>query len=161
MTKHTTTQHIEALLVKDGREFAMIRKADLRALLDIAKSDPLQGRFLDRHGEYERKLAENREVIDECFAALERNARNARKHGDERRRYMANNKALLARIDQQDFAFSGLITHWEAQRSDMFRYIDQIIEGLTREASLEAQLLRIGRFKRKYPSVATLMDLTP
>lgn len=161
MTKHTTTQHIEALLVEDGREFAMVRKADLRALLDIAKADPHQGRYLDSLGEKNGRIRELESVCQEYFRDASKALKVEMKHGDERRRYMANNKALLARIDQQDFAFSGLRAHWEAQRSDIFRYIDQIIAGANREASLEAQLLRVGRFRRKYPSVAVLMDVTP
>lgn len=158
---NTTTQHIEALLVKDGHQFAMVRKADLRALLDIAKADPHQGRFLDRHGEYERKLAENREVIEECFQALERNARTFRKHGDERRRYMGNNKALLTTVEAMQESLH--ITRQAQLWADYYAmdYQKKLIEALCREANLEARLLRLERFKRKYPSVAVLMDVTP
>lgn len=63
---NTTTQHLKALLVDDGREFAMVRKADLKGLM----------------------ITIGKGVLIE------------RKHGEERRRYMANNKALLVRNDE-------------------------------------------------------------
>lgn len=70
---NTTTEHLKALLVDDGREFAMVRKADLAAVMAASQA---MGRLLAK-----KYLAE-------------------RKHGEERRRYMANNKALQARVTQ-------------------------------------------------------------
>lgn len=97
---NTTTQHIKSLLVDDGREFAMIRKTDLSALMAIAEKDPFLGRYLDPIGEFRYEAA--------CFARREKILAEkvnflsitARKHGEERRRYMANNKALQARNEQ-------------------------------------------------------------
>lgn len=96
-----TTRHIKALLKDDGHQFAMVRKADLAALLQVADADPHQGRYLNQLGELRRTMAEQSQVIDEAFSTITNNARNARKHGDERRRYMANNRALLAHTEQQ------------------------------------------------------------
>lgn len=157
----TTTQHLEALLVDDGREFAMIRKGDLRALLQIANSDPHMGRYLEPLGELHRKADQREQVITESMQCIEKMSRIARKHGDERRRYMGNNRALLSRVDQLEYAITGIRDHWQLQREQMAGYIDLIIEGCDREAAMEAKLRRIGRFKLKYPSVAVLMDVTP
>lgn len=159
--RNTTTQHIRALLIDDGREFAMIRKTDLAALMQVADTDPHQGRYLDPIGAHKAEIKRLNLANDGLLRLRFEADRNALKHGEERRRYMANNKALQARVDQQDAAFEGLKEHWQAQRSDMFRYVDQIIAGIERESALEAQLLRVARFKRKYPSVAVLMDVTP
>lgn len=158
---NTATQHIEALLVNDGREFAMIRKSDLSALLQIAKTDPHQGRLLDSLAVAKRRICTLERITDSYHRELVNANKDALKHGKERRRYMANNKALQARVDQQDYAFAGLTRMNEAQRSDMFRYIDQIISSAEREAILEARLLRVARFKRKFPAVGALMDVTP
>lgn len=157
----TTTEHIKALLVDDGREFAMIRKTDLSALMAIAEKDPFLGRYLDPIGEFRYEAA--------CFARREKILADkvatlsliARKHGEERRRYMANNKALQARIDALEYASVGMQAHWEEQRRQMFDYIDQIIAGAEREARLESRILRVARFKRKFPSIGRIMDMTP
>lgn len=148
---NTTTQHIELLLRKDGHQFAMVRKADLCALLDIAKSDPYSGRFLDRNGEYERKLAEAAEVRDECFHALERQARNARKHGEERKRYMANNRALLATVE-------GLRESLDIVRQAHLRADHNAIQWMSKAAALAARVCVmeriLARIKRKFPAVS-------
>lgn len=98
MANNTTTQHLEALIVEDGHQFAMVRKADLAALLQACKENPYQGRYIDTLGEVNRVMAEQSQVIDEAFGCIDRMGAAALKHGDERRRYMANNKALLARV---------------------------------------------------------------
>lgn len=95
-----TTRHIKALLKDDGHQFAMVRKADLAALLDGA-ARRLSYDVVNQFGELRRTMAEQSQVIDEAFSTITNNARNARKHGDERRRYMANNRALLAHTEQQ------------------------------------------------------------
>lgn len=96
----TTTDHIKALLVDDGREFAMIRKTDLAALMQIAETDPHQGRFLDSIGAHKAKAREDAVTIEVMRKGSTRMLRDAFKHGEERRRYMANNKALQARNEQ-------------------------------------------------------------
>lgn len=157
----TTTDHIKALLVDDGREFAMIRKTDLAALMQIAQADPNQGRFLDPIGAHKAEI-KRLELACSGFRKIRFNQmRDALKHGEERRRYMANNKALQARVAALEYAAVGMQAHWEAQRSDMFRYVDQIMAGIEREARIEARLLRVARFKRKFPSIGRIMDMTP
>lgn len=101
MTTKTATQHLKTLLVDDGRRFAMVRKTDLAALVAIAEMDPHQGRYLDPTAELRRVMADQSIVIDEAFACLDRNALNALKHGEERRHYRGNNRALLAQAEQQ------------------------------------------------------------
>lgn len=158
---NTTTQHIHALLVNDGHEFAMIRKTDLAALMQIAETDPHQGRFLDPIGAHKAEI-KRLELACSGFRRIRFNQmRDALKHGEERRRYMANNKALQARIDQQDFSLVNIRAHWEEQRRVMLGYADTIIAMADREAALEARLLRVARFKRKFPAIAALMDMTP
>lgn len=157
----TTTDHIKALLVDDGREFAMIRKTDLAALMQIADADPHQGRFIDPIGAHKAEI-KRLELACQGFRRIRFNQmRDALKHGEERRRYMANNKALQHRVDALEYAAVGMQAHWEEQRRQMFDYIDQLIAGAEREASLEARLLRVARFKRKFPSIGRIMDMTP
>ena len=154
----TTTDHIKALLVDDGREFAMIRKTDLSALMAIAEKDPFLGRYLDPIGEFHYEAA--------CFSRREKILAEkvnflsitARKHGEERRRYMANNKALQARVDQQDCAFAGLTRQWEGQRRTIFDLFDALEASSNAEVALRCKL---RRFKRKFPAIGALMDLTP
>lgn len=98
MANSTTMQHIEALIADDGHQFAMVRKADLKALLWICNANPHQGRYLDSLGEANRTMAEMSQVIDESFSKISKMSAHTLKHGVERKRYMANNKALLARI---------------------------------------------------------------
>lgn len=98
MANNTTTQHIEALIADDGHQFAMVRKADLKALLFICNANPHQGRYLDTLGEANRTMAEMSQVIDESFSTISKMSLHALKHGVERKRYMANNRALLSRI---------------------------------------------------------------
>jgi hypothetical protein len=96
---NTTTHHLEALLVDDGHEFAMVRKGDLRALLQIANADPYMRRYLEPLGALHRKAEQREQVITEAMQRIEKMSRTARKHGDERRQYMANNRALLATVE--------------------------------------------------------------
>lgn len=100
MANNTTTRHIEALIVEDGHGFAMIRKDDLRALWWACKSSPYQGRYVDQLGVLEREMTEVKRALGESEAWVAKMMVAARTHGDHRRRYMANNKALLARIAQ-------------------------------------------------------------
>lgn len=151
---NTATQHIEALLVNDGREFAMIRKADLAVLLQIAKADPHQGRFLDplaaHKAEIDRLNRESNALRRIRFNQMQ----EALKHGAERRRYMANNKALLARVAAlEDWA--------EGIRVDRDRIYVALCAIIDESSSLEAKLLRVARFKRKFPAIGALMDATP
>lgn len=142
-----TTDHIKALLVDDGREFAMIRKTDLAALMQIAETDPHQGRFLDPIGAHKSEIARLTRESNALRKIRFNQMRDALKHGEERRRYMANNKALLATVEGMQ----------ESLR-------------ITREAQLwadhclmvaEGKNLRTARFKRKFPAVGALMDETP
>lgn len=157
----TTTDHIKALLVDDGREFAMIRKTDLAALMLIAQTDPHQGRFLDPIGAHKAEI-KRLELACSGFRRIRFNQmRDALKHGEERRRYMANNKALLAAVDQKDFVIDGyqmLLRQKERYQEELAQLL---IKALEREAHLESQLLRVARFKRKFPSIGRIMDLTP
>ena len=157
----TTTDHIKALLVDDGRDFAMIRKTDLAALIQIADADPHQGRFLDSLGDKNRLIDTLDCALKEAQGEAITYWRSGQKHGEERRRYMANNKALQARIDALEYAAVGMQAHWDEQRRQMFGYVDQLIAGAGREANLESRLLRVARFKRKFPSIGRIMDMTP
>lgn len=157
----TTTDHIKALLVDDGREFAMIRKTDLAALMLIAQTDPHQGRFLDPIGAHKAEI-KRLELACSGFRRIRFNQmRDALKHGEERRRYMANNKALLAAVDQKDFVIDGyqmLLRQKDRYQEELAQLL---IKAIEREASLEARLLRVARFKRKFPSIGRIMDMTP
>lgn len=97
---NTTTEHLKALLVDDGREFAMVRKTDLAALMQIAQADPHQGRFLDPIGAHKAEIARLAMESGALRKIRFNQMRAALKHGEERRRYMANNKALMARVDE-------------------------------------------------------------
>lgn len=158
---NNATDHIRALLVNDGREFAMIRKADLAALMQIADTDPNQGRYLDPLASLRRRAWQHEQAMADAAKVMAKMRRDALKHGDERRRYMANNKALLARVDQQDLAFAGLREHWQAQREQMFDHTTQIIELNVALASMTVQrdimLKTIKRFERKFPKVSALL----
>lgn len=157
----TTTDHIKALLVDDGREFAMIRKTDLAALMQIAQADPHQGRFLDPIGAHKVEISILELALTDARHEAQTYWASARNHGEERRRYMANNKALLAAVDQKDFVING----YQMLLRQKDRYEEELaqllIKALEREASLEARLLRVARFKRKFPSIGRIMDLTP
>jgi vacuolar-type H+-ATPase subunit I/STV1 len=99
----STTQHLESLLKDDGHQFAMVRKADLAALLDTMYCFKAgRGTFANKVGELRRTMAEQSQVIEEAFATIRKLSGHARKHGDERRRYMANNRALLAHQENQE-----------------------------------------------------------
>lgn len=95
-----TLNHLKSLLKDDGHQFTMVRKADLTAALQLVAIWD-EADWLKQLGELNRTMAEQSQVIDEAFSTITNNARNARKHGDERRRYMANNRALLAHTEQQ------------------------------------------------------------
>ena len=155
---NTTTQHIRALLVNDGHEFAMIRKTDLAALMQVADTDPHQGRFLDPIGAHKAEIQRLNLANDGLLRLRFKADRNALKHGEERRRYMANNKALQARVDQQDFAFAGLTRQWEGQRRTIFDLFDALEASSNAEVALRCKL---RRFKRKFPAVGALMDVAP
>lgn len=149
-----TTDHIKALLVDDGRDFAMIRKTDLAALMQIAQTDPHQGRFLDSLGDKNRLIDTLDCALKEAQGEAITYWRSGQKHGEERRRYMANNKALQARVEAL-----------ESEGSDRYQdYVDACImyhSAISRERSLESRLLRVARFKRKFPAIGALMDMTP
>lgn len=151
---NNATDHIRALLVNDGHEFAMIRKADLAALMQIADTDPHQGRYLNPLADASRKVAEARGVTGEAFACIEKMSRIARKHGEERRRYMANNRALLSHVDQLEAQVDGI-------RADKDHICSSLLASIDESARFEAGLLRVDRFKRKFPALGALLDLTP
>lgn len=158
---NTTTEHIKALLVNDGREFAMIRKADLAALMQIAETDPHQGGYLDPLGVLRSEVRFLQGRDDRLNKRLLSMLEDAHKHGEERRRYMANNRALQRRIDTLEYAAVGMKSHWEEQRRQMFDYVERLIACAEREARLESRLLRVARFKRKFPAIGALMEMTP
>lgn len=143
----TTTEHLKALLINDGYEFAMVRKADLAALLQIAEADPHQGRFLDPLGELKSKIASTEWHNNYLSNHLVNKTRDAIKHGEERRRYMANNRALLARV-------SALESEGVDDQLEIGRLMYQ-------RDKFEARLLRVARFKLKFPAIGALMDVTP
>jgi len=148
----TTTEHLKALLVDDGREFAMVRKADLAALVQIADTDPHQGRYLDPIGELRRTLADREAIIDELCETVKKNAVIALKHGDERRRYMANNRALLA---NEDGLRESLRITREAQL-----WADHYLSQASRELRKEsAKVARFERFLARYPGMKGLFGM--
>lgn len=162
----TTTDHIKALLVDDGHEFAMIRKTDLAALMQIVKSADEKGRdpwyiYLDSTGSLKREIAflsERDRVLSKRLIGF---SLNAEKHGEERRRYMANNKALLATVEgiQRSLAIERDAHLWADHY--LMKAQQDHIETIGLLAKAEAHLLRVARFKRKFPSIAALMDVTP
>lgn len=157
----TTTDHIKALLVDDGREFAMIRKTALAALAWAVEGGIYKDRYLDHVGWQQLKISDLEVALIDARHEAQTYWASARNHGTERRRYMANNKALLAAVDQKDFVIDG----YQMLMRQKDRYQEEIaqllIKALEREASLEARLLRVARFKRKFPSIGRIMDLTP
>lgn len=144
---NATTQHIKALLIDDGREFAMIRKTDLAALMQIAETDPHQGRYLDPIGAHKAEIGRLTRESNALRKIRFNQMRDALKHGEERRRYMANNKALQARND--GLQESLLVTRQAQLWADHYLAI------------AEGKLRRISSFKRKFPAIGALMDVTP
>jgi len=134
----TTTEHLKALLVDDGREFAMIRKADLAALMLIEDMGPHQWRFLDSVGEHKAEIKRLEIACSEFRRIRFNQMRNALKHGEERRRYMANNKALLARN--------------AVLEADMDTY-----QAMYKEDGIKLDLLR--RAIRKAPATCRMLGL--
>lgn len=157
----TTTDHIKALLVDDGREFAMIRKTDLAALMQIAETDPHQGRYLDPIGDHKSHVRVLEKALSDARHEAATYWASARDHGTERRRYMANNRALQCRIEALEYAAVGMKSHWEERRGQILDYVERLIAGAEREARLESSLLRVARFKRKFPAIGALMEMTP
>lgn len=100
---NTTTEHLKALLVDDGREFAMVRKKDLRLYLHVLdqrqENDPedVLGQALYRNAELRERIGKLELDNGQIAKYGETLESHGKKHGEERRRYMANNKALLAR----------------------------------------------------------------
>lgn len=155
MTTKTATEHMKTLLVDDGRRFAMVRKADLAALVAIAERDPHQGRYLDPTAELRRVMADQSVVIDEAFACIERNAANALKHGEERRHYRGNNRALLAQAEQQAATIAEMgelidsLTRENCeQEKELNSYVGLYRRNLGRLMLLESQLSTIRRAAR-------------
>lgn len=97
--------HVEALLVNDGHEFAMIRKSDLCALWHATQHDTR----LDRLAELQRMIDGLDRENKDLWHANWKLKRDAFKHGGERRRYMANNKALQARVAELDEECQGYV----------------------------------------------------
>ena len=150
---NTTTQHIKALLVNDGREFAMVRKADLAALLE-ASGGTVDGRYVDLLGRKMRKIDDLKSALQFAKGEARAYLESAQKHGEERRRYMANNRALLSRVDQLEAQADGI-------RADKDHICSSLLVSIDESARFEAGLLRVARFKRKFPALGALMDLTP
>jgi uncharacterized coiled-coil protein SlyX len=149
---NATTDHLKALLKDDGHQFAMVRKADLAALLQVADADPHQGRYLNPLGEVNRTMAEQSQVIDEAFKTLRKNALIARKHGDERRRYMGNNRALLAHTEQLEATVAemgGVIDSQSAEVAELRYQVETFAAELRKQmgATLyaESQLAIVRR----------------
>lgn len=120
-----TLNHLKSLLKDDGHQFTMVRKADLTAALQLVAIWD-EADWLKQLGELNRTMAEQSQVIDEAFSTITNNARNARKHGDERRRYMANNRALLAHTEQQ----AATITEMGATIDDQAAQLEHLREIL-------------------------------
>lgn len=107
MTIKTATEHLQALLVNDGHAFAMVRKADLQSAVDaLLCFRGGRGVFVNKLAELRRTMVDQSDVIDEAFSCIRSQGLNAAKHGDERRRYMGNNRALLAQAEQQSAAIA-------------------------------------------------------
>lgn len=157
---NTTTQHIRALLADDGHEFAMIRKTDLAALMQVCEGleGGVKGYFAGRAADQAGALMRR---VRELEVVTANDSRVHQKHGEERRRYMANNKALLASVDQKDFVINGYQMLLRQKESYTDEVIQLLIGALDREAVLAAKSLRVKRFKRKFPSIGALMDMTP
>lgn len=101
---------------KDGYTLALITKADLADLicqldqcvstgggdlLQIALERNVQLRNeLSAVSGHSRKLLDDNQVLAKIVKTKDYEARS---HGEERRRYMGNNKALLARVEQLEW----------------------------------------------------------
>lgn len=87
-----------------GPSLALITKADLSDLVCLLDQciatggGDIFGQALERNRQLRDKLVTLRNHNDQLADLSRKKDREARSHGEERRRYMANNKALQARI---------------------------------------------------------------
>lgn len=92
--------------VEDGNTLALITKADLADLVCLLDQciatggGDLLAQSLTRNVELRNELSAVTGHCNTLADIVRRKDREARDHGDERRRYMGNNRALLARIEQ-------------------------------------------------------------
>lgn len=139
---NTTTEHLKALLVDDGREFAMARKADLKALIAMLEVGESIDSYLDYVGAQNNLIVERKKESDINANAM----RHALKHGEERRRYMANNKALLARVEQ--------LEAWNAESERLS------LAGIAQSFKDQKVIRAVASAIRKAPATCRMLGLT-
>lgn len=79
-------------LLSSGHAFAMLRQEDLRDLLImVAQEQNTAAMLLNAQARNQKLTSDNHQLAKAC----QRKDREASAHGDERRRFMGNNRALL------------------------------------------------------------------
>lgn len=102
------TQRMRKLAHSGGPKLALITKADLTDLVELidqlnhAAASTILTQALARNVELRSDIRKLRNDCDQMADLCRKQEREARNHGDERRRYMANNKALQARVKDLD-----------------------------------------------------------
>jgi hypothetical protein len=136
----------ELAKVKDGYTLALIKKTDLADLVCLVDQCISTGGG-DIFGQaLERNLALRNELSavtghNHILADLVRQKdREARSHGDERRRYMANNRALLARIEQLESTVAEMGEVIDDLTTEAEEWRTQYKKNLGRVMLLESQL---------------------
>lgn len=136
----------ELAKVQDGYTLALITKADLADLVCLIDQcistggGDIFGKALERNVQLRNELSAVTGHNHTLANLVRQKDREASAHGDERRRYMANNKALIARNEQLESTVAemgGLIDDLSAEPEE---WRSQYKKNLGRVMLLESQL---------------------